>query len=68
MKSHELCKDMQVLDVGCGAGAYSCRIAERTGSVTGVDFSPRMIRRRRKLRQKKSYKKCKISGTQLAYL
>ena len=38
-----LCKDMQVLDVGCGAGAYSCRIAERTGSVTGVDFSPRMI-------------------------
>ena len=38
-----LCREMQVLDVGCGAGAYSCRIAERVGTVTGVDFSPRMI-------------------------
>ena len=39
----QLSQNMDVLDVGCGAGAYSCRIAERAGNVTGVDFSPRMI-------------------------
>ena len=39
----QLSQNMEVLDVGCGAGAYSCRIAERAGNVTGVDFSPRMI-------------------------
>ena len=38
-----LCQDMRVLDVGCGAGAYACRIAEHVESVTGVDYSPRMI-------------------------
>jgi trans-aconitate 2-methyltransferase len=37
--------DEKVLDVGCGDGAVSSRIADRlpTGSVLGVDPSPRMI-------------------------
>lgn len=39
----ELTKDMSVLDVGCGAGAYSAALAERVGHVDGVDFSPRMV-------------------------
>lgn len=38
-----LTKDMRVLDVGCGAGAYSMALAERVGHVDGVDYSPKMI-------------------------
>lgn len=37
----------RVLDVGCGAGATSLRIAEHVrpnGSVTGVDISPQLLR------------------------
>jgi len=33
----------QVLDVGCGIGRWSCRLAARGASVTGVDLSPTMI-------------------------
>lgn len=39
----ELSLDMDVLDVGCGAGAYACEVAKRVHQVTGVDFSKRMI-------------------------
>ena len=35
---------MKVLDVGCGAGAYSMAFAERCESVDGVDLSEEMIR------------------------
>jgi SAM-dependent methyltransferase len=31
------------LDVGCGAGGYSIRLAERVGEAVGVDVSPNMI-------------------------
>lgn len=37
-------RGMKVLDVGCGAGAYAEAVAERAGTVDGVDFSPEMIR------------------------
>lgn len=37
-------ENMRVLDVGCGAGAYSEVMAGRTGTVDGVDFSPEMVR------------------------
>lgn len=33
----------QVLDVGCGVGRWSCRLAARGASVTGIDLSPTMI-------------------------
>lgn len=32
-----------VLDIGCGAGAYSIAIADRVRTVTGVDISSKMI-------------------------
>lgn len=32
-----------VLDIGCGTGAYSIAIAYRVKTVTGVDISPKMI-------------------------
>src|SRR6478672_2165468 len=36
----------QVLDIGCGDGAITARLAERltTGEIQGIDVSPRMIR------------------------
>lgn len=36
-------EDMEILDVGCGAGAYSLAIADKVRRVVGVDFSPKMI-------------------------
>ncbi len=33
----------RVLDVGCGVGRWSCLLAARGASVTGVDLSPTMI-------------------------
>lgn len=33
----------RILDVGCGIGRWSCRLAHRGASVTGVDLSPTMI-------------------------
>lgn len=33
----------RVLDLGCGIGRWSCRLAKRGASVTGVDLSPTMI-------------------------
>lgn len=38
-----LTKDMTVLDVGCGAGAYSIALAEKIQKAVGVDYSPKMI-------------------------
>ena len=39
----ELGRDMSVLDIGCGAGAYSLAFAPRVGRVVGCDFSPAMV-------------------------
>ena len=36
-------KDATILDVGCGSGVYSIQLAKRGASVTGIDFSPKMI-------------------------
>lgn len=36
-------RSMRTLDVGCGAGGYSIRLAERVGEAVGVDVSPNMI-------------------------
>ena len=37
--------DEQVLDIGCGDGAITARLADRltTGEIQGIDVSPRMI-------------------------
>lgn len=39
----KLNKDINVLDVGCGGGAYSIALASKVKNVVGVDFSPKMI-------------------------
>ncbi len=36
-------KPVKILDVGCGAGAYSVALSSRAEKVVGVDFSPAMI-------------------------
>lgn len=36
-------KNMSVLDIGCGAGAFGLALAEKVGSVVGTDFSPKML-------------------------
>jgi 2-polyprenyl-3-methyl-5-hydroxy-6-metoxy-1,4-benzoquinol methylase len=33
----------RVLDVGCGIGRWSCRLAARGAQVTGIDLSPTMV-------------------------
>ena len=38
-----LSKSMTVLDIGCGPGGYTAALAERAGSVTGIDISPKML-------------------------
>lgn len=36
-------EDMEVLDIGCGAGAYTVAVAPYVKRAVGVDFSPKMI-------------------------
>lgn len=36
--------DISVLDIGCGAGRFTIPLAERGMRVTGIDYSPEMIR------------------------
>lgn len=36
--------EMNVLDIGCGAGAYSVAVAPEVRKVVGVDFSPEMLK------------------------
>ncbi len=36
-------REMTVLDVGCGTGAYAFAMADRVKSVVGLDFSPAMV-------------------------
>lgn len=38
-------RPQRVLDVGCGAGALACRLAQQGARVDAVDASPRMIER-----------------------
>jgi SAM-dependent methyltransferase len=38
----------RVLDVGCGNGFSTARLAERAGEVVGIDYSPAMIERARR--------------------
>jgi 2-polyprenyl-3-methyl-5-hydroxy-6-metoxy-1,4-benzoquinol methylase len=43
----ELCGSVQglrVLDLGCGAGCFAREMAKRGAAVTGLEFSPEMLR------------------------
>ena len=42
-------KDQKVLDVGCGSGAFTIRLAQMGFQTVGVDISPRMIEVAKKL-------------------
>ena len=38
-----LTKDSEVVDIGCGAGTYAVRFAQKAKSVTCTDISPKML-------------------------
>ena len=44
-----LCEEGDVLDVGCGAGAYSLALCGKVRSVVGTDLSPKMLARAEKI-------------------
>lgn len=59
----------RVLDVGCGVGRWSCRLAARGASVTGVDLSPTMIgQARRRAAAQGVAARCRFVAQNLAAL
>jgi 2-polyprenyl-3-methyl-5-hydroxy-6-metoxy-1,4-benzoquinol methylase len=60
---------MRVLDVGCGVGRWSCRLAARGAHVTGIDISPTMIATaRRRAAAQDSAARCRFLVQDLAAL
>lgn len=58
-----------VLDVGCGVGRWSCRLAARGARVTGVDMSPTMIEQaRRRAADRGISGRCRFFAQDLASL
>lgn len=59
----------RVLDVGCGVGRWSCRLAARGALVTGVDLSPTMIAQARRRAQEAGVAaRCRFRVADLAAL
>ncbi len=52
--------DQAVLDVGCGIGEFTLRIAERAKEVVGIDFSEEAIQRAEKNLNRIGRKNCKF--------
>ena len=46
-RENMVCKDSEVLDVGCGGGRYSFALEALGAEVTATDFSPEMIKKAR---------------------
>jgi len=43
MENPEKCKELEILDIGCGTGNLSFGLAERFGEVTGIDLDSEML-------------------------
>jgi len=48
----------RILEVGCGSGRYSVELAKRGAIVTGLDFSPNMVKVSQRLAQSENVKNC----------
>lgn len=60
---------MDVLDVGCGVGRWSIRMARRGAQVTGVDLSPTMVKEaRRRARSAGVAERCRFQEGDLTAL
>jgi SAM-dependent methyltransferase len=62
-------RDLRVLDVGCGVGRWSRRLARRGACVTGIDLSPTMISEaRRRAASEGIAARCRFETQDLAAL
>ncbi len=53
-QEHMIDSTYDVLDIGCGVGVYAMVLAKQVHSVTGIDFSPKMIEQgKQKLKNEK---------------
>ena len=44
-----ICRDKQVLDIGCGTGTYTCYLAKHGAIATGIDISDAAIERAKQM-------------------
>lgn len=55
-QEHMINENFDVLDVGCGVGIYSIALSQKVRSVTGVDFSSKMLANGKKIIEKSGIK------------
>ena len=57
-RENMVCKDSEVLDVGCGGGRYSFALEALGAEVTATDFSPEMIKKARESGENRGSRVC----------